>query len=171
MQIIEDEHQRRRLRRLLEEAHDRIEEEEARMLGVDHCRETGQARDLLANFGHELLDARSSKAELQGELRRHRSIHETADHLHPWPEGGRALALECAPPKDGYATIRGEISYAIRKARLADARLAASWRLSRNVSRPAHAHTSKNRPKTRIPSGEVSSDVRQWSDSASTCPL
>src|SRR5262249_15049499 len=102
----------------------RIEEEEARMLGVDHRREPGQARQLLANFGHELPDARSSGAELHDELRRSRSAHETTDHLHPWPEGGRAFAFECASPEDGHATIGREVSAAIRKARLADARLA-----------------------------------------------
>jgi hypothetical protein len=124
MQVVEDEDQRRRLRRLLEETRDRVEEEEARMLGVDHGRERGQPRKLLSNFGHELLDARASGAELHGELRGRRSVHETAHHLHPWPEGGRAFALERAPPQSEQAAVGGEVSYAIRKACLADARLA-----------------------------------------------
>src|SRR5262249_10154972 len=93
------------------------------MLGVDHGREPGQTRELLANFGHELPHARSSGAELRGELRRSRSVHETTDHLHPRPEGGCAFAFECAPPQDEQPAIGGEVSYAIRNARLADARL------------------------------------------------
>ena len=72
MEIVENEHQRPAGRRADEERGGRIEEREARVLGLEGRRERGgrQIGPLLPDLGHNLRDTAGPRSHLRGQYLR-----------------------------------------------------------------------------------------------------
>ncbi len=98
VQVVEHDHERLRARALDEEARDRVEEPEARGLGVDGP--PGAGREPL---------------EVAAQL---------ADGLDPGPVRGRAALLPAAPPRHPAAALTGDPRQLLHQPRLADPGLA-----------------------------------------------
>jgi hypothetical protein len=122
VQIVEQDDDRLRHAAALEKSADAVEQPKARLLGGD-CRGR-RRRDPLAQFGDQGGDVASAGAELGGHARRIAVVEAGPQHLHPRPEGGRALVLVAAAGRHSATARRGLAADLLGGAGLADARLA-----------------------------------------------
>ena len=123
VQVVEHEHERLRRRGALQERGERVEEPEARALGLDggDGRQVGQDR---AQLGQQLRDVDRAGAEL-GAQRLHLGAADVrAQRLHPRPVRGRAARLPAAPDEHLRAARPGPRGQLLREPALADPRLA-----------------------------------------------
>ncbi len=122
VQVVEEQDHRAVARGRDQEARDRVEQPEARLLALG-----GPGRldvEALGDLGHELGDLGGAGAHLPRHRHRVGVAHVAADRLHPGPVGGRALVLAAAAPVDAGAADLGVGGELLRGARLADPRLA-----------------------------------------------
>ena len=123
VQIVEHEHERALLRAAAQQPGERVEEPEARLLAGEAGRGR-QRRQARAQLGHELRQLGRVGAERRAQPLRLGRRHELAQHLHPGPEGRRALAFEAAPDQHLRAALARHARELLGRARLADAGLA-----------------------------------------------
>jgi hypothetical protein len=98
VQVVEHDRERLAPRGVPQEARDRVEQAEARLLRLERLR-LGKAGQPLAHLGHDLGDVGGARAHVRDELVLVPLVHVGPDHLDPWPVDGCALALVAAAPQ------------------------------------------------------------------------
>ena len=124
MQVVENEHERGAVCRSFEKTGDSIEQSAAhlrRLAGV----QLGQVGQTPAQHGNDLRDLATVSAEQLAQLVVGQPARTLAQDLHPRPEGGSAFALVAATPQNARTGLLGVQRQLLRRACLADPRLAA----------------------------------------------
>ena len=125
VEVVQDDHEGPGATRFRQEACHRVEEAEAGLLLVGRAGGHLQLRQPLANVRHELGDLGGARAELVGQLLGSALTDTRSKHLHPRPVRRRASLLPAASPVDLRAVRTRSARQLLRKAALADPRLAA----------------------------------------------
>lgn len=122
VEVVEQRHQRLARGRVAQEDGDRVEEREARLLGLEVA---GLGKvEALAQLGSQLCDPAGPDAEVGAQLVVVALGGHRAHDLDPGPEGGGATAVPPARRRDAMPAHRGVLAERRRQPRLADARLA-----------------------------------------------
>ncbi len=123
VQIVEHEHDRPLRRGGAKELGDRVEQPEARRLGIER-RRRAELGEPLAQLRQDLRDVRSARPQMRAQRVRVGLAHVRTERLHPRPVGGRSAGLPAAAHQDACAPGGRARDQLLGEPALADPRLA-----------------------------------------------